>query len=432
MQDILSKRAKSRNKCRILLHIQQSQTILTFTIMNKNLLQLYEAAKKPSRKILGLMSGTSLDGLDMALCQVEGNGLQTKLELLHFNTVAFNNDFKKEIKTIFSKKIADQEQLTLLNPWIALQHAAIINDQLKKWGIANEDIDIIASHGQTIFHAPKSLHHQNKFSNATLQIGDGDHLAVATGIITISDFRQKHIAAGGEGAPLAVYGDYLIFGKAGEHRILLNIGGIANFTLLPGSMHSSAIFSTDTGPGNTMMDAFMQQQFAGKYFDASGAVAAQGKINDDLLAALKDHPFFSMPFPKTTGPELFNLNYLQKAKRSSATENISAADTMATLNKFSADTIAAALLKAVDKNNSYKIFSSGGGMHNPVLMAHLKEALPNFTFATTGSLNINPDAKEAILFAVLANECICGDSSYLQKGIPGMPAVAMGKISFPT
>jgi anhydro-N-acetylmuramic acid kinase len=168
MQDILSKRAKSRNKCRILLHIQQSQTILTFTIMNKNLLQLYEAAKKPSRKILGLMSGTSLDGLDMALCQVEGNGLQTKLELLHFNTVAFNNDFKKEIKTIFSKKIADQEQLTLLNPWIALQHAAIINDQLKKWGIANEDIDIIASHGQTIFHAPKSLHHQNKFSNATL------------------------------------------------------------------------------------------------------------------------------------------------------------------------------------------------------------------------------------------------------------------------
>jgi anhydro-N-acetylmuramic acid kinase len=197
-------------------------------------------------------------------------------------------------------------------------------------------------------------------------------------------------------------------------------------------MHSSAIFSTDTGPGNTMMDAFMQQQFAGKYFDASGAVAAQGKINDDLLAALKDHPFFSMPFPKTTGPELFNLNYLQKAKRSSATENISAADTMATLNKFSADTIAAALLKAVDKNNSYKIFSSGGGMHNPVLMAHLKEALPNFTFATTGSLNINPDAKEAILFAVLANECICGDSSYLQKGIPGMPAVAMGKISFPT
>jgi anhydro-N-acetylmuramic acid kinase len=150
------------------------------------------------------------------------------------------------------------------------------------------------------------------------------------------------------------------------------------------------------------------------------------------LTALKDDPFFSMPLPKTTGPELFNLDHLQKAKQQSATENISVEDTMATLNKFSADTIADALLKATDKNSSYTIFSSGGGMHNPILMAHLKEVLPNFSFTTTASLNINPDAKEAVLFAVLANECICGDAAYIQKGIPGMPAVAMGKISFPS
>ena len=399
--------------------------------MNKNIESLYNIGAKPVRKIIGLMSGTSLDGLDVALCNTSGSGLQTKLELLQFETIAFSDDFKNEIKNVFSKKEIDLEKLTLLNPWIALQHASIINSILKKWKIKNEEVDLIASHGQTIYHAPKNLHGQTKFGNATLQIGDGDHIAVATGIITISDFRQKHIATGGEGAPLAVYGDYLIFGKKGEDRILLNIGGIANFTYLPGSMDSATIFSTDTGPGNTIMDAYMQQQFTGKHFDANAAIALNGEINIGLLNALNENDFFKNPFPKTTGPELFNLSYLQNAKEKSTTQNISVEDTMATLNKFSADTIADAILKTTDKNKNYKIFGSGGGMHNPLLMQQLKAALPNFTFETTAVLNINPDAKEAVLFAILANECICGDGNYLQKGIDGMPAISMGKISFP-
>lgn len=399
--------------------------------MNPNIEKLYAIALKPGRRILGLMSGTSLDGLDVALCHISGSGVQTKIDVLHFETVAYADDFKKEIQTVFSKKNIDLEKLTLLNPWVALQHATIINKLLKKWNIKNEIIDLIASHGQTIYHAPKSLHQQHKFGNATLQIGDGDHLAVATGIITISDFRQKHIAAGGEGAPLAVYGDYLVFGKQGEDRILLNIGGIANFTYLPGSMNSAAIFSTDTGTGNTMIDAYVQQQFPGKYFDADATIASTGKVNRHLLTALKENDFFKQPFPKTTGPELFSLDYLQRAKERSATQNISIEDTMATLNEFSAETIADALLKATDKNKRYTIFSSGGGIHNPLLMERLKKALLNFSFESTSALNINPDAKEAVLFAVLANECVCGDSGYLQKNITGMPAVSMGKISLP-
>jgi anhydro-N-acetylmuramic acid kinase len=399
--------------------------------MNPFIQKLYTIASKPKRLILGLMSGTSLDGLDVALCNITGNGLQSTLDLVHFETVAFTDDFKKEIKTVFSKKEVDLEKLTLLNPWISMQHAAIVNMLLKKWGIKNEAIDLIASHGQTIYHAPKNLHKQSKFGNATLQIGDGDHLAVATGIITISDFRQKHIAAGGQGAPLAVYGDYLIFSKPGEDRILLNIGGIANFTFLPGSMDSTAIFSTDTGPGNAMMDAYVQQQFAGKYFDEAAAIALQGKINNALLMALKENDFFARPFPKTTGPELFNLALLKKAKEMSLTTQLGVADTMATLNKFSADTIADAINKLTDKNKKYKIFSSGGGMHNPLLMQHLQQALPHFIFDTTEALHINPDAKEAVLFAILANECVCGNGNYLQQGISGMPAISMGKISFP-
>ncbi len=400
--------------------------------MNTNIERLYKIAKKEKRFIIGLMSGTSLDGLDVALCKIKKSGINTKVELVEFETVPFEDDFKNEIKTIFSKKNVSLEKLCLLNPWVALRHAAIIKNCLKKWKIKNSKIDLIASHGQTIYHAPTSLHQQIKFGNATLQIGDGDHLAMETGIITISDFRQKHIAAGGEGAPLAVYGDYLIFGKKGDDRILLNIGGIANFTYLPADMDPVKIFCTDTGPGNTLMDAFIQDNFKGKFFDEDAAIAKSGIICQSLLAALNSHPFFSGGFPKTTGPELFNLEFLNAAKSASATHHISVADTMATLNKFTAETISAALKTVVGKKKSFKIFSSGGGMHNPLLIHHLKEALPYCTFNTTAQLNINPDAKEAVLFAILANECVAGNEESLPKKFKGMPAVSMGKISFPS
>ena len=395
--------------------------------MNKNIAQLYNIAQKSERIIIGLMSGTSLDGLDVALCSFTGSGLNTKIELRNFETVPFDDDFKNEIKNVFSKKQVDLEKLTLLNPYIGLHHATIINNLLKKWNIKNADVDIIASHGQTIYHAPKILHGQKKFGNATLQIGDGDQIAFNTGIITLSDFRQKHIAAGGEGAPLAVYGDYLIFGKKGEDRILLNIGGIANFTFLPGSMNASKVFSTDVGPGNTIMDAYMQQQFPGKYYDENAVIAMQGNINETLLSALKENDFFKKDFPKTTGPELFNLDYLSAAKKQSNVNDITVFDTIATLNKFSADMIVDAIKKSMDSIN-FVVYSSGGGMHNSVLMQHIQEALPNIIFKTTDDLNINPDAKEAVLFAVLANEALCGGDTNFGEAVP---SVSMGKISLP-
>jgi anhydro-N-acetylmuramic acid kinase len=397
--------------------------------MNSNIQKLYSIANKQKRLIIGLMSGTSLDGLDIALCRVEENGLDTKMELLHFETIPYTADFKTEIRTVFSKKQIDLEKLCLLNPWIALQHTIMINNCLQKWNIKNEEVDLIASHGQTIYHAPQRLHQHKDFGNATLQIGDGDHLAVATGIITISDFRQKNIAAGGEGAPLAAYGDYLLFSRKDEDRILLNIGGIANFTFLPGKIEN--ILCTDVGPGNTLMDAFIQEQFPGESYDKDAAIAKSGVINEHLLRALKDDDFFKQDFPKTTGPELFNLQYLQKAKQKSKTEVLSATDTMATLNRFSADMIAAAITTCLKNNAAIKIFCSGGGSHNPLLMQHLQQQLPNCIFLSTAETGMDPDAKEAVLFALLANECVSGNNLTFKKALPGIPAVAMGKISFP-
>lgn len=393
--------------------------------------QLITIAQKKQRRIIGLMSGTSVDGLDIAYCTISGEGHDTVIEVTAFETIAYDPDFKAEIKSVFSKKEVDFEKLCLLNPWIARQQAAMINAFLQRHNIKKEEVDLIASHGQTVYHAPKALHQQEKFSNATLQIGDGDHMAVETGIITISDFRQKHIAAGGEGAPLAVYGDYFIFSKKGEDRIMLNIGGIANFTFLPGSMDANKIFSTDTGTGNTLMDALMQQHFPGKYFDEGAAVAKKGTINTSLLNALKDHPFFQQAFPKTTGPELFNLHYLQTAKERSGTTDLNVYDTMATLNAFSAQTIAEAIIKTMPQNSHFHLYASGGGMHNPLLMEQIKQLLPNIPIHLTSELGINPDAKEAVLFAILANECIAGGNVQFSKELKGIPSVTMGKISFP-
>ena len=397
--------------------------------MNIQIQNLYDRVQKEQRLIIGLMSGTSMDGLDIALCKVSGSGIETQIKVLAFKTGAYTDDFRAKIKVIFSKQDADLQLVCLMNEHIANVHAELINLAIKEWGYTNDQIDFIASHGQTIFHAPKSLHKLTDYPNGTMQIGDGDHIAVKTGIITLSDFRQKHLAAGGEGAPLAVYGDYLMFSKKDEDRVMLNIGGIANFTYLPGNLDASIIFSTDVGPGNTLMDQFMQQYY-NQFYDRDAAVSMSGCLNEALLKELLICDFFELSFPKTTGPELFNLQYLQAAQMRSSTENLPLEDVMATLCHFSAETISNAIIKCFGTQASAQIFMSGGGMHNPLLVQLLEAKLPSSHFFTTDNLNINPDAKEAVLFAVLANESLCGKPINFGNR-QGVPSVCMGKISLP-
>ncbi|HMI01565.1 MAG TPA: anhydro-N-acetylmuramic acid kinase [Pedobacter sp.] len=404
--------------------------------MNRNWQKVFDVISKQERLIIGLMSGTSLDGLDIALCAISSSGAQTKVRLLEFKTVGYADEFKAEVKSIFSRRDADLQMVCLMNDKIGLIHGEMILETLKGWGLKPEDIDVIASHGQTIFHAPASLHRLPDYPNATLQIGDGDHIAVKTGIITISDFRQKHIAAGGEGAPLAVYGDYLYFSKKGEDRVMLNIGGIANFTYLPADNDASKVFSTDVGPGNTMMDQFVQAHYPGMYYDKDAALARAGIVNEALLKALKTAPFLEAGFPKTTGPELFNLHYLKEAQKSSGTsgENgdvaLSNEDVLATLSAFSAEVIVEAIKRCFGDRAAPVIYLSGGGMHNPLLTERLKKGLPDAAFLSTDDLGINPDAKEAVLFALLANETLVGGTVDFGDR-EGVPSTTMGKISLP-
>lgn len=398
--------------------------------MNAYVDKLYTVANKPQRLIIGLMSGTSLDGLDIALCRIVGSGRGTALELLQFDTKGYTDDFRERIRQIFAKRTIDQQVLSGLHVLIGQTHGTLVNEALNVWGISPNDVDLIASHGQTVFHAPQSLTGTADYPNSTLQLGDGDHLAVTTGIITISDFRQKHIAAGGEGAPLAAYGDYLLFADTSETRVLLNIGGIANFTLLPATGDSGAsCFATDVGPGNTLMNQYMLEHF-GLEMDRDARVATAGVVNEQLLGTLLHHDFFTLPFPKTTGPELFNLHYLTRAQRTSGTEGLPTSDVMATLAAFSASAITSSIRRAVQAFPTPHVYISGGGLHNPLLVDRITDGLAGIPVSSFETLGLLPDAKEAALFALLANETVAGKASNA-TAILDSPAVCMGKISFP-
>ncbi|MFW6157667.1 MAG: anhydro-N-acetylmuramic acid kinase, partial [Balneolaceae bacterium] len=221
------------------------------------------------------MSGTSLDGLDIALCDITGHGPQTELNLRHFKTCPYPAEVSDKLRPVVSADQVSLRSVCLLHAWLGRYHADLIMEALREWQVEPGQVSCIASHGQTIYHAPRIQHREKGMPNATLQIGDGDHIARRTGILTLSDFRQKHVAVGGEGAPLASPVDRMLFTDENEPRILLNIGGIANFSFLPVPDSDHSYVTTDTGPGNTLLNTACQRLFEREY-DQDGTIAAGG------------------------------------------------------------------------------------------------------------------------------------------------------------
>jgi len=394
--------------------------------MNPGIETLYKIANKSKRMILGLMSGTSLDGLDIALCEFEGSGLSTKFKLKQFVSLPYTSEFKESIQAVFAKEQIHFPSLSTLNAEIGIKHAELILSALQSWGITTEEVDLIASHGQTVMHRP--MRHGNQ-PNSTLQIGDGDHIALKTGIITLSDFRQKHVAAGGEGAPLAMYGDYFLFSKKGENRILLNIGGIGNFTFLPANQDPNLILVTDTGPGNTLIDACVRTHFPGFFFDKDARLGMQGVLHTGLLKALMNLDFFKEDFPKSTGPEYFNLNKVEQLIQANQW-TLTPTDLIRTLTEFSAQSMALAIKKYIPETQA-NLYVSGGGSQNPLLMQRISELLPEVKMGFSSEIGIPTDAKEAVLFALLANETIMDAGASKVRRLGDSPWVTMGKISLP-
>ncbi|MCH2448926.1 MAG: anhydro-N-acetylmuramic acid kinase [Gracilimonas sp.] len=391
--------------------------------MNKYIAKLSEISEKPERIILGLMSGTSLDGLDIALCKVSGTGRATNIEVIRFTTVEYDSELRGMLASIQSKDKVDTRLLTYLHSELGNLYGDWILAVLGEWGINSEDIDLIASHGQTVYHAPA----ENEGSlNATFQIVDGDHIAQKTGFITISDFRQKHTAIGGQGAPLAGIFDKVLFRSDSQNRMLLNLGGIANFTWLPPIDSGGQVITADTGPANTLINEAMQKYFERPY-DEGGNTASRAAVHSELVRYVLLEPYFRKPFPKTTGQEDFRLAYIEELMQGHQIE-LTPEDLVASLTAITSQSIR----RAVDEvagDQEFECYVSGGGVHNKTLMEDLRKRIPQAAFRAFEELGIPADAKEASMMAFFANELIAGE------GFP-IPAVTeenvhLGKISLP-
>lgn len=384
--------------------------------MNSNIRKLGVIAQKKERSIIGLMSGTSLDGLDIAWCKIKGCSKNTELRVAKFQYYPYTDQQKKILRDLCFRENVSLPSLSWTNRLVAEWYADFVVIFLKEHNIPSEEVDLLASHGQTIYHHYSELRQEE---GHTLQIGDGDIIACRTRIITLSDFRQKNIAAGGQGAPLAPYGESLLI-KSSTPTVLLNIGGIANFSYFKGGF----VVASDSGPGNCLSDALVRKYFPGQYFDHYGEYAAQGKVNIDLLESLKKHPFFKKPIPKSTGPEEFNTLWCETIL--SNYKHLSVKDLISTVNQLTADSIVEEISKLVE--SQFDLYISGGGKHNTTLVNRILEKLPRANYIQEDFAGIPSDAKEAVIFALIANESICGPS---WKELGFDHHLSMGKISFP-
>ncbi|KJG55459.1 anhydro-N-acetylmuramic acid kinase [Photobacterium kishitanii] len=343
-------------------------------------------------KYIGLMSGTSMDGVDAVLVEINNNNIQ----LLGSHPFAMGNNLKQSLLDICLGQPTNLQTLGELDHRLGHLFADAVLALLKKTNTQAADVTAIGSHGQTVFHSP---HTEYAF---TMQIGDANIIAAKTGITTIADFRRKDMAFGGQGAPLVPAFHQQLFSSTQCTRVILNIGGIANITVLE---PNKAVTGFDTGPGNMLMDAWinLHQQ---KNYDEDGNWARSGSISTPLLTLLLSEPYLEQPAPKSTGRELFNLTWLQQYLADPAIEKLqlSACDIQATLTEYTAQTIANEVKKTglTATVNPNELLVCGGGAHNSILMQRLTELLPNWCVMTTADRGVDIDNMEAMAFAWLA------------------------------
>jgi anhydro-N-acetylmuramic acid kinase len=359
---------------------------------------------------VGLMSGTSMDGIDAAL--VDFSNSQIKLIASHLKS--WPDQISEEIIASYQLSDDDLKTLDQLDASTGEMFAHATNELLEKADIDASDVHAIGSHGQTIRHRPDI---PNPYS---LQIGNARTISTLTGINVVSDFRTADIQAGGEGAPLAPAFHEAIFRHSGENRTVLNIGGIANFTVLPADT-TQAVIGFDSGPGNTIMDAWTLKH-QNKTYDKDGSWAASGKINTALLKRLLQDEYFSRDAPKSTGFEYFNCEWLE----SHLEEDLSTEDIQATLCELTAQSIAEAIKRY---NADSRILVCGGGYHNQYLIKRLQTHLPENTIESTEDYGVHPDWVEAMAFAWLARQTMNGVPGNLPSVTGAITATVLGTIT---
>jgi len=388
--------------------------------------RLASLQKKKSKLIVGLISGTSADGVDAVLVRVTGSGLSTRVRQLAFGTYRYPDGFRELLLSNSLPGTGSVDLLCELNVLVAHFFADAAKNIVRKAGISMSAVDLIGSHGQTVHHLPDPKRIFGTLVRSTLQIGDPSTIAQLTGIVTVGDFRTADMAAGGQGAPLAPYFDYLMFRSKKKNRLLLNIGGIANVTALPKNCSSRDVMAFDTGPGNMIVDALMSRWY-GRSFDSGGRIALRGDILPDLLLRLISHPYFAKKPPKSTGREIFGASYLPKIQR--LVRRRKREDLLATATELTPFTI-------FDQFNRFiaarmtpdEILVSGGGVHNRAMMEALRDYFRPVAVRRLESTGFSSDAKEAVCFAVLANETIAERAANIPRVTGAHRPVILGKI----
>ncbi len=385
-------------------------------------MNLQKLTRKNRLQVIGLMSGTSMDGLDICLAQIVQRQNQIEGEIIKYRSLPYTAQFTQYLKHLVN---SHTDIICRANFAVAREWSRLITQFLQKESLNPNHLDLIGSHGQTIWHVDK---------DSTLQIGEAAQLAEDFNLPVVSDFRVRDIAAGGSGAPLVPYIDYILFKNKSKTFLLLNIGGIANFTIVPAHASSVAdIFALDTGPGNALIDATAQIISKDKnQFDRDGHYAKKGEINKEILHDLRHHPYLKAPLPKSTGKEVFGAGFVNEIIKKYGVQSPGGLlDLIATFTYFTAEAV------YLQYNNFFaaqytldEIIVSGGGANNPVLMQHLKNLFKNAKFNPPEQYGINADAKEAFAFALLAAHSIWGVPANVPNATGARHSVVLGKITF--
>lgn len=348
------------------------------------------------------MSGTSLDGLDIAVADFAETEGRISYQLVHFKTMPYSDELKAKLLQLMDP-LAPMQQVSSMNMYLGELYARLIKEALADSGVDYDSIDLISSHGQTMWHEPGNEGNDPFSRPNTLQIGDISALAEFAGKTVIGDFRPRDMAAGGQGAPLVPFADAVLFRSETVGRILLNIGGIANMTVLPSASSKKKTLAFDTGPGNMMIDDFISKHTNGlQQYDEGGSIAATGKVNSEWLGGLLSHPYYNLPAPKSTGRELFGAAYADELWQDADSRQLPGEDKIATVTKLTAETIAAEIRKFADSHDIEEVYVSGGGIHNGTLLSSISERLPEgIQVQASNEIGIDSDAKEAFVFALL-------------------------------
>jgi anhydro-N-acetylmuramic acid kinase len=378
-------------------------------------------------RVIGMMSGTSADGIDAALVRIEGAPPAISANFEAHYHAAYPARVRGAVLKFANGGAGAAGEISELNILIGEEFGRVALAACNRWGVAPRDIELIGSHGQTIFHKGRTGRSEIA---STLQIGEPSVIAARTGVTTIGDFRPADMAAGGQGAPLVPFVDYLLYRDAERGRVALNIGGIANVTVIPAAARPEDVFAFDTGPGNMIVDALAEHATRGRRrFDRDARMAIAGKTIPELLKKLMREPYLRKAPPKTAGREQFGQAYAEGLIGWGKKHRVRKEDLIRTATVFTSLSIAAGLKRFVlPQTRAEELILSGGGAKNPMIVAELAMALPEMEISLSSRFGVPEEAKEAFAFAVLAYEAFHGRTNNLPRATGAKRAVVMGKM----